>query len=201
MQLFHAIVVCKRDEHLIPWHVEQVARLGIPMVRWCYYGTPLDGLPPTCREQYHVVPALELYENLPVKTYCLLRHALTIPGWTHLLKTDVNSYPTSLDVSALERANMIGYRCSTFPGRVGHITKVSQKALAEPYRGDLPQVWCGGPAYAISRLLALKVVQRGVWYARGWPYEDVMVSMIATMEGMPPETGIGYQSDGRDQRN
>ena len=201
MQLYNAVIVCKRDENLIPWHVEHVDALGIPMQRCFYYGMELDGWRPAAQSNVHVVPFWDVYENLPLKTYGAVKHALTIPGWTHLLKSDVNSYPSFIDLAKLETHNMLGYRSIIRAGDSHHSTKVFEPGMAEPYKRHMPTVWCGGCAYVISRLLAMKIAERGAWYARGWAYEDVMVSQIATEEGWVPETGVGYWTEGKDWRN
>lgn len=201
VKLFNAVILCKRDERFIEWHIQRLNELGVPMERWFYYGVdPQNGLP-TCNHTYWVVDALELYENLPVKTYGLLKHALTRPDWTHLLKTDVNSYPYGVDWEAVKQHDMVGYWSDRPPGRNGHLRRVRQGILNESYTGPLPGQWCGGPAYIISRRLAEKVVERGVWYARGCAYEDVMVSVIANESGMPPQPGLGYFTDGRRYHN
>lgn len=199
VKLYNAIVLCKRDEHLIPWHLEQSNKLQIPMQHCLYYGMDVKGQAPTppAGIDYHVVEMLDLYEHLPLKTYGLMKHALTIPGWTHILKTDVNSYPTRIDLDAVAKTHMAGYRAlhKARPDCVIH--SIMQPALREPYKGELPSIWCGGPAYTVSRELVTKIVERGIWYAAGWPAEDLMVAKVAEELGWTPQTGVGYWSDGR----
>ncbi len=210
MKLYHAIIVCSRDAELVDWHMkhaqpalESIGQADCP--RCLYYGIPLVGpaVEPFDCSGYgtHVVPFLDIYENLPLKTYGMLQHALTIPEWTHLLKADVNSYPTYLDPDAIQKHHLVGFYTRTHPGRTGHMGKVYQAGLSEPYMGTTPEKWCGGPAYVLSRLLATKIVDRGAWYARRWPWEDVMVSQIADECGWTAKPGVGYWTDGSDSRN
>lgn len=203
MNVYNAIVVCGRDEHLLPWHVEHVDKLGVKMQRCCYFGTPFRSSAPLWTDNphpTHVVSAVELYENLPLKTFEIFAHALQF-DWTHLLKTDVNSYPTFVDWGLVEQCHLVGF-CSQYPaGRIGHRGKVAQSVLNAPFTGPMPQVWCGGPAYVASRRLVEKVVERGPWYARGFAYEDQMVSLVACENGWPPADGVGYFSDGQEQRH
>ena len=204
MLLHHAIIVCHRDEHLIPEHVRHVDALldgrGIARSRCCYFAESEDWIPDTGGVPFHIVQFLEMYENLPLKTYGMMQHALTIPGWTHLLKADVNSHPTAFDTDAIENNHLVGYYTDTTGYCANHAGRVEQLGLAEPFMGPMPTVWCGGPAYVVSRLLATKIVSLGAWAARAWPYEDQMVSHIAAENGWPAVPGIGYWTDGKDWR-
>ena len=201
MNLFHAVIVCPRDGNLARWHVEHVDDLKLPIGhRYFYCGIPTQGEACKLDGNYQVyeIPFLELYENLPLKTYGLMKHALTFPEWTHLLKTDINSYPAFADLKMVEQHHLVGYRGISKPaGRTNHFPKVHQQGLTEPHLGPLPDCWVGGPAYIASRTLAEKIVARGPWYARGWPYEDVMVSQIALEHGWPAQPGVSYWTDGR----
>ncbi len=208
MHFFHGIIVCKKDEHLIEWHIEQVDKLleclGATCTRFLYYGIDLDGAEPdTGGRPYWIVPFFDTYENLPLKTYGMVWHALTIPGWTHLLKTDVNSYPSVIKPEIVRTHHLAGYRTTTAAGITAHDGRVRQAGLNEPYMGphEFPEVWCGGPAYIMSRLLAMKLGEKGAWWARSWPYEDVMVSALAVENGWPAAGGVGYWTDGNEYHN
>jgi len=214
MKLYHAIIACERDIGLADWHVANASRaleaIGQKDCQRClYFGIPPDGRDRLQTEHdmshatvdTHVVPFLDTYENLPLKTYGMLQHALTLPGWTHVLKADVNSYPSRLDAMAIVQHHLTGFYANTPPGRDNHVPKVLQRGLGEAYPGDLPNEWVGGPAYVISRLLVMQVVDRGAWYARGWPWEDVMVSKVAEECGCPARPGVGYWTDGNEWHN
>ncbi len=201
MKVFNAVVVCERDAHLMKWHADAIDGLGVPMQRRFYFGTRLDGRP--CSQSGEDIRTLgvhELYENLPVKVCCMFKDALTVSDWTHLLKTDVNSRIEKIDWAIVQQEEMIGYVAWTKPARSGHRGRVAQSALNQDYDGPLPSVWCGGPAYAISRRLAQCVADRGVWSARSHAYEDTMVALIAAENGIVPKPGIWVETDGRVHR-
>ena len=194
MKLYHAIICCPRDVRWVPWHVKHVdSRLSEKLVHRCvYFGQPLDGQPPQCSEAHHVVGALDTYENLPVKTYCLMEHALEKKDWDVLLKTDCNAEIKSVDWDKCGRYELTGF-VSTLSGvRLCHAGRVFESALNESYGGTLPRRWVGGPAYAVSRRLAKLIVARGVWYARSHAYEDQMISLVAEEHGIPAEQAIVY---------
>lgn len=200
MILYHAILTCKRDEGCLQRHVMRVDSVYVPQFRWCYYAKDIAGREPDCPIQHHVVDCLELYENLPVKVCGIMAHALTVDGWTHLMKADVNKWITAIDLANIEQADLAGFVGKQEPGRTGHVGRVSQGILNEDYRGPLPSRWCGGPAYIVSRRLAEKIVSKGAWWCRQWPWEDVMVGMIAKEYNMTVLPGLGVWDD-KDYRN
>lgn len=198
MNVYHAIICCRRDEalleqHLVTlhgkWHGDAAA-----IERCVYFGHSRDESLPQCGLAHHVIGALDLYENLPVKTYCLIEHALsTSEGWDVLLKTDATAEVVSIDWDAVARHELVGLVADWPASRMNHRPKVFQPALRESYAGPLPSRWVGGPAYAIHRSLAKQVVARGIWYARGHAYEDQMVSLVAEEAGIAAAPGIVYR--------
>ena len=194
MNLYHAIFCCNRDSHYLASHVANVDALLRPTHRCVYYGIPLDGKEPCCDIPYHVVDALDIYENLPVKTWCLLKHALQRKDWDVLLKTDANTLIADIDLELVSAHSIVGYVAKATSVRLYHTHIVHQRALSNPYDGPLPTgLWVGGPAYTISRQLAEMVVAKGVWYARGHAYEDQMVSLVAEENGFVAQQGIHYK--------
>lgn len=205
MKIYHAIFCYGPHNHLLHDQCQIVdAVLGAkPVKRTIFYGrgtaTATGSERPT-EAVVHVVLATENYENLPLKTYGLLKHALQDSSWDRLLKTDVNSKLGWLDADAVENNHLVGYCQWRQDGKRKiaknyHSNRVSQPLLAEDWLGVEPFSWIGGPAYTISRELAQFVVDKGVWWARSWPYEDIMVSAAADEFGYPAVAGIGYYSD------
>jgi len=190
MRIYHGIICCARDEALIPAHVANVDCFLSPVHRCAYFG---DGPKPTYDIPVHQVGARESYENLPVKTFCMLEHALRHTDWFGLLKTDVNASLDEIDLDACRRHHLVGYVADVPGYRTGHLERVAEQALDKPYDGPLARQWVGGPAYYVSRRLAALVVARGVWYARGHAYEDHMVSLVAEENGIVPVQGIRYK--------
>ena len=214
MRLYHGIFVCNRDTELAASHIDDTNRVcrqtGGPEPEWvsCFYGrqcnAPLD-LP-------HVALGFDdYYENLPMKTYAMLRHALKVEGWDRFLKTDANSRLTYVNWGAVSERDLVGFTGrarlasgESIPRSSGRLLppdKVTQPACREEYRGPLCEIWCGGPAYILSRRLAEIIVSYGIWHARSFAAEDGMVSTIAYQHGMGAFPGIGYFSDGRNQKN
>lgn len=202
MKLYSGILVCDRDNDLAKEHVRGLAEWG-EMEHCLYYGMdqhPVEGL------QYHIVGIHELYENLPMKTYCMFKHALERP-WTHLLKTDVNARVHSIRWDVVREADLTGFLSVSRDSRIGKGVRlvsagrilppqsVTQPALLEEYRGPQSERWVGGPAYIVSRRLAELVVGLGIWQARAFAAEDIMVSTVAQHHGMRIEAGLGYISD------
>lgn len=199
MKLFHAIFSYGPHHSLLPEQCRVVdGVLGFsPVRRVVYVGT--DTEVPEGIESF-VVGARETYENLPLKTYGLLQHALQDPGWDRLLKTDVNSRLGWFDAATVEGNHLVGYCQWRDPNRRRiarsyHSNRGTERLLAENWAGEEPASWIGGPAYAISRELAQFIIAKGVWAARAWPYEDIMVSAAADEFGAPAVAGIGYFSD------
>jgi hypothetical protein len=199
MKLFHAIFCYGPHNHLLDSQCKTVDDvIGFPPVRRVvYYGQGTEVV--RCGLETHVVGARESYENLPLKTYGLILHALTDPNWDVLLKTDVNSMLGYFNAELVESHDLVGYcghRKDTRSIALGyHTDRVSEPLLREHWKGPEPSSWIGGPAYTMSRRLASFVISKGVWWARSWPYEDIMVSCAADELGSPAVGGIGYYSD------
>ncbi len=195
LKIYHAIFCCERDVGLIDDHVRDIENLGVPMDRCVYFGMAEQ------RELRHgdtpvrIVGIDETYENLPVKTFCMMEHALSEGEWDVLLKTDVNAKDIRIEWPQLDRHGLVG-RVSDLPGsRVGHCKRVSQPALTEPYDGPMPKRWVGGPAYCVSRHLARLIVAEGAWGARRYAAEDQMVSLIAERHGIVAAQGATWTND------
>jgi hypothetical protein len=209
MQIYNGIFCCTRDNDFVVPHIAHMADLQVPMTHCLYYGmgqVPVEGVP------HHVCEIHDLYENLTMKTYCMLKHALQHP-WDRFIKTDVNSYVTMLDWDTVASYDLVGYLVLAagssvgpyqIPAASGHylpLNKLAQPALAEEYLGPSAKWWVGGPAYVISRRLAEEIVKRGIWYTRSFAAEDVLVSVVAEQCGWPAVAGLGYFSDRRNQIN
>ena len=199
MKLFHAIFCYGPHNHLLAKQCETVDKVigFLPVRRVVYYGQGTEIV--RCGLETHVVGARECYENLPLKTYGLILHALKDAEWDVLLKTDTNSMIGHFDAAKVAENDLVGY-CGRRQERrtiaLGyHSTRVSESILKENWKGEEPATWIGGPAYTMSRRLAEFVVKKGSWWARGWPYEDIMVSAAADEMGSPAVGGIGYYSD------
>lgn len=194
IQIYHAVFCCERDEGLLKDHVREIKGFGVPMQRCVYFG--VANREPYCPSVlYHVVGADDTYENLPVKTFCMMEHALAAGDWDVLLKTDVNAKGIEIDWPQCDRYELVGMVSDTLGSRVNHRHNVKQPALREPYCGPMPARWVGGPAYCVSRRLARLVVASGVWAARGFAYEDQMVSLIAEQNGIAAQQGITWTAD------
>lgn len=210
MRIYNGIFCCERDNHHVSEHIASLKELAVPMVHCLYYGMGqkvVEDVP------HHVVGVHELYENLPMKTYCMLEHALRTADWDRFLKTDVNSKVLSVDWQMVEEHDLVGY-LALQPGcragkeehprlwaRILPPNKISQPALVEPYLGHLSEWWVGGPAYVLSRRLAQRIVDRGIWAARAYAAEDMMVCSVAMQNGIRPVAGVGYFTDGMEQVN
>ncbi len=193
MIIYHAIICHERDVHYLDEHIVSVNRVSNPMERCVYFGASLSGDPPKCHLPHHVVGAFDLYENLPLKTFCLLEHALAAANWDVLLKTDANTEVLEIDWQLASRYELTGHIGEIQSSRIYHANKVCQSALSEGYSGPLPSRWVGGPAYCLNRQLARLIVARGIWYARGHAYEDQMVSLVAEESGFVAQQGIRYK--------
>jgi len=194
LEVYSAIICCERDEHLVQRHIDHLRNdvSGAIEQQCVYYGRSLTEREQPYASPSFVVGALDIYENLPLKTYCMLEHALR-SNWDVLLKTDVNAAITSIDWAPIVASDLCGFVCDHVGGRRAHAAKVTQACLAEPYSGPLPGRWIGGPAYTVSRRLAKLVVARGVWFARSHVYEDQMVSLVAEEHGIIAEQAIMYE--------
>ncbi len=194
LKIYHAIFCCERDEALIEGHIRDIEALGVPMQRCVYFG--MGNREPRCPSvAYHVVGALDIYENLPVKTFCLMEHALAAGDWDVLLKTDVNVKGVAIEWPELNRHELVGY-VSDIPGsRTSHRYVVTQSALQGPYGAPMPERWVGGPAYCVSRPLVRLIVAEGPWKARSYAYEDQMVSLIAEQNSIVAQQGITWTTD------
>lgn len=203
MKLYNGIIIYDRDNHLAQTHLKSLAKLGKQMEHCFYYGMdshPAEGI------TYCVVDIEERYENLPMKTYCMFKHALKFE-WDRFLKTDANAKVHSVKWDIVKRTDLTGFLAVTpesriggptlpvFGGRVLNRKLIHQPALGEPYLGPQSEYWVGGPAYIVSRRLAEAVVQRGIWAARAFAAEDMMVSTVAMQHSMTIEAGVGYISD------
>lgn len=205
LSVYNGIFCCERDNGYADWHIAGLKALRGPIVSHClYYGMGQQHHPAfPC----HEVGAYETYQNLPLKTYGMFKHALTIPGWTHLLKTDVNAEVVRIKWNVVESHDLVGFVGLTKDSRIGFVETpvlcgrmpptepITEPILNEPFLGILAERWVGGPAYVVSRKLAELVVSHGVWYCRGFPFEDQMVSVVALQHGIRAEAGVGYIAD------
>lgn len=192
MIVYNGILCCDRDNHLALSHIAQLDTLGHPMSHCLYYGmgsTPIDGIP------HHTVGLLELYDNVSLKTYCAMKHALTLPEWNVFFKTDVTSYVAWVKWDLAEIHDLVA-----FVSPIGHSGQTplvrdyakhryTQQAFAEPWAGKPPKRLIGGTAYTVSRRLVEWIVERGIWYVAGQKAEDVMVSKVAEEHGILPADG------------
>lgn len=192
MQIYNGIFCCERDNGHIQAHLENLDSLGRPMQHCLYYGMGqevAEGVPS------YVVGIRDSYENLPLKTYCMFRHALDFE-WDVFLKTDVNARVAKILWDAVEKSDLSGY-VAHWRVRPGiPVSKINQPALAEVCRLEMPKDWVGGPAYALSRRMVRAVVVKGIWWCRQWPMEDAMVSRVAAEVGVVPQPAIHYMADG-----
>ena len=200
MNVFHAIFCYGPHNHLLQKQCQLVRDLlGFQPVRQVvYYGQHTDVA--RCGIETHVVGVRECYENLPLKTYGLILHALQDNQWDVLLKTDVNSKIGYFDANRVAKQDLTGYCGRRNPDKRQimlnyHKNRVSESLFQEDWKGTEPSSWVGGPAYTISRRLAEYIASKGAWWARSWPYEDIMVSFAADEMGSPASGGIGYYSD------
>lgn len=204
MNIFHGIFCYGPHNSMVRDQCDAVDAVieCTPAHRFVYYGT--ETVLPTedqCHPEYvHVLQMRECYENLPLKTFGMLKHALTFRNWDRLLKTDVNSRIGAFDAKAAVIQDLIGYCAYRENGRKTisrnyHAGRCADKILDDPWMDDEPFSWIGGPAYMLSRRLAAYIVSKGAWWARSWPYEDIMVSAAADEIGHPAAPGIGYYSD------
>jgi hypothetical protein len=199
MNLFHGIIVCERDKELCEAHVEETLKVVPGSYPSCFYwGKP----GPVGHFGCHVVPVEDTYANLPVKTFCMLRHALTFPDWDIFLKTDVNTRLLAVDWNCLYKYDLIGYMrlnpdgTSLLPTRRLGDGQVNDPVYTDRYNGPMPVRWVGGPAYALTRRLAQAVVDQGIWFARSWPWEDLMVSYVCETRGWDIGEGVSYWPGG-----
>jgi len=198
MILYNAILCCDRDSRFVQSHIHHLDKLS-PMSHCVYYAM---GSTPVLSAAHHIVGCSEGFDELTTKVYGMFKHALTVPGWTHLLKTDVNTRITKVDWDVVERSELTGYVGYFTPPRTIPFDKFRQPILREQYYGPLPPSWVGGPAYAISRNLTERIVERGVWDSRRYMFEDIWVSLVAWQNGITPASGIGYiGADGAEDVN
>lgn len=192
MIVYHGAFCCERDNHCVQEHIQQLDSLRQKMSHCLYYGMESQVAVgySTCKLGIN-----ENYENLPVKTVLMLQHALQYP-WDVFLKTDINAKVASIKWDVVEKHRLTGFVSWQQPKLSPAYKQFQQTGLNGPCRVDTPKVWMGGPAYTLHRSLAEKVVEAGVWYARGWAYEDVMVARIAQEHGIVPVPAIGYIADG-----
>jgi len=201
MKLYVAVYTCKRDEHLSLHKAETLDLIGCTRPYYFYYGMD-EPTPPPCLCENPQLPTtvlecVEEYENFPVKTYGLCKHALeTDDTWTHLLKTDVNRTIFYIDWEKASEADFAGMVLPWEGGREYRFAEFHEPILREPYLGPLSKQYCGGPAYIISRRLAKLIVERGVWAARSMKSEDMYVGLVAEQNGIVPVPAIRYYEDG-----
>ena len=192
MKIHHAIFIHGKDNKLAVRHTLDVQSLGPRMEHYLYYGldeTPcLDWGPGDWRISLGVHGSRD---NMALKVYGLMKHALTIPGWTHLFKTDVNTIINKVDWEAVEKADYAGLVVKG-PAERTYKNEEREPLLREPYLGPMAKLWCGGSGYFVSRRLAQMVVDRGAWAARGHYAEDQMVAMIAEENGIVPVPAVAY---------
>lgn len=197
MEIYNAICIHNAYNHFLPSHLGALAKLGRAVSPPClYYGD--NGQPPAGWEDKAVRLGLtEVYDNLALKTYAMLRHALLFDGWTHFFKTDVNSIVHTVDWEAVASSEYAGLVITPRPdgapygGRV-YGNHLRQPILREPYLGKMAHFWCGGSGYFIGRRLAVEVVGRGAWAARGYFAEDNMVGVVAEEIGIIPAPAVAY---------
>ena len=200
MKLFVAVYTCMRDRAISQHKVENLDRVGCARPYHFYYGTgngtpgPHENGDPTLPA--HVLGCRDNYENLPLKTYGVCKHALeTDENWTHLLKTDVNRDIFLIDWDVMRDADYAGM-IVPWPGeRAYRVGDMSEPLLRAPYLGPLPPCYCGGPAYIISRTLAAMIMIKGAWAARGINAEDEWVGLVAAENGIAPIPAIRYRDD------
>jgi len=191
--VYNAILCCDRDNALAAGHIAQLDSLGQPMTHCLYYGL---GSSPVADIPHHTVGLLEMYDNVTLKTYCAMKHALSLDmAWDVLLKTDVTSRVVRIDWGLVAAHDLVAYVSPVGPfgttvmPRDYNKERYAQPAFAEPWPGRPPKTMIGGTAYTVSRRLAELIVQRGIWYCAGWKGEDVMVAQIAEENGITPVDG------------
>ena len=193
MIVYNGIFCCERDNRFAEGHARQLDTLGRTMRHCLYYGRQGDRVAGMNSEALQID---ENYENLPVKTMCMLKHAMQF-NWDVFLKTDVNACVASIKWDVVEVSHLTGFvsykPVSIGPGK--NCKSISQKALLEPCLAPTPKCWMGGPAYTLSRELAAMIVIKGAWWARQFWAEDQMVALIAEECGITPVPAIGYIAD------
>ena len=187
LAVYHGIFCCARDADFVVSHAGLIDILGL--TAHCAYFTRKDVMPLVPQWEdldigSHRVGTDGGRDNLPLLTYGMMQHALTLQGWTHLLKTDCNIEVLSIDWEAVAKSDYAG--CVTNNGIARcYLPAEREPILREPWRGKAPKRWCYGSAYVVSRKLAQLVVA----------HEDVMVACIAEEAGFTPVPAITYRDE------
>jgi hypothetical protein len=193
MKVHNAIYIREADNVCLVPHLQSLAALGRPIDPWLYYG--LGDKPPVPDSAFPFgwveLGCVPGRDNMGLKTFGLMQHALALPGWSYLFKTDCNVQVTKV---AWDKVAGADYAGCVVTGRAGREYKNEDREplLREPYRGTMAHKWCGGSGYIVSRRLAQLVVHRGAWWCRGHYAEDQMVAIIAEEAGIKPVPAVQY---------
>lgn len=205
MIVYNGIYIIERDNGHVRAHMKALRATKMEMQHCLYYSQDCHAPAqwhmefPAGQEHkawVHHVRCAASRDNMPLKTYGMLRHALTVPDWTHFFKTDANVIIHSIDwetVKGSEYAGLlVGPRNVKPSGGREYKNGEREPLLREPYLGKMPLYWCGGSGYIVSRRLAQLVVDRGAWAARGHFAEDAMVAVVAEENGIMPVAAVSY---------
>ena len=189
--LLHCVYTCRRDRDRLAGFLRAHPTPGRPTDRRALvFGADGTGSAapgpepgePSCESWFLDAP--DLYELLPVKTYAMLKRALTEPDWDYLLKTDVDCRIDRGQVAEAMRrevryaGRVVGRHAGAPPGN-WHFRKCRHRTYEERCPAELfpsPQVgYANGPAYLLHREAVEAVAERGVYFAMRHIFEDVMV--------------------------
>ncbi len=193
VKVYNAILSYPGDNHLAPKHVDNVKAVCHYQTAHCLYNAM--GGDPSVLPCHHVVQCRPGFDDLTVLVYGMFANALMTDGWTHLLKSDVNTRIVSIDWNAALKGEYAGLVTSSdFKGGISlpPAYKLQQSILRERFIAPGLVAWCGGPAYIASRRLVQAVVNKGVWAARGQWSEDVYIGLVAKELGITPIPAISY---------